>query len=101
MKKEHSNVIHLNNQNKKVTKEHSVVFSDSEGSEDFVENSYKSCFTCLHYKKSAGGSGKCGHFPQANFHEVTVITCTHNNGKLLWYPKKTIWQKVKEVFFKT
>lgn len=99
------NVVDIKDAKKK--KKNPIFFSTTKTEPELTldehELAYKSCFTCLHYQEYVRGVGRCGHFPSANFHEVTTGACFHNSGKVLWYPKsesKSFWKRFKEKWFK-
>lgn len=74
--------------------------SNTEIKDTDYDNSYKSCFTCLHYRKSMHGLDQCGHYPHGNLHKITVGPCSYEHGKFLWSPKKkSLWCRFKEKLF--
>lgn len=65
-----------------------------------IPNNLKSCFNCLHYREPYKKVSQCGHYPQGEFHQVTIGPCSYEHGKFLWAPKQlSLWTKIKQKLF--
>lgn len=88
-------IIDFNQAKKRFSKKGKSVLSEQEL--DAYPLAYKSCSTCKHYNHK-GGSPTCLFYPTGSILEVVNKVCTVDDNKAFWYPKQSLFLRIKLFF---